>query len=69
MTERDLIGYFAYDRLNLTPNIINPILEAVRAAIPYWYELINKSFLSAALKARYIELLENRTKRLNLGSL
>jgi serine/threonine-protein kinase HipA len=68
LTRTDLVDYFGKERLNLTPETINEILDRLQNSIGKWMELINISFLSKEKKAAYLELLLERRKRLFLNS-
>jgi serine/threonine-protein kinase HipA len=66
LTRRDFINYFAMEKLGLNQNIINEIMQEIQQAIPAWKELVNDSFLSAAMKKKYLNLLDDRLQRMQL---
>lgn len=56
------VEYFGNERLCLNEKTINNVLISIQEAIPVWYKLIEDSFLSADLKSKYNDLLEERIK-------
>ncbi len=66
LTEADLIGYYASERLGLSREIIDTELLNFSNALPSWKELIANSFLSPRLQKAYLELLNSRFQRLKL---
>lgn len=56
----DFIDYYAKERLQLNEKTIAIILEQINKAIPIWKELLEISFLSSEMKAKYLDLLETR---------
>jgi serine/threonine-protein kinase HipA len=60
----DWIDYFGKERLALSVNIIDEILQQLLTSLPNWQELIKISFLSAPKKECYLDLLEKRSQRL-----
>ena len=56
----DFIDYYAKERLQLNEKTIAIILEQIKKAIPIWKELLEISFLSSEMKAKYLDLLETR---------
>lgn len=67
LTRANLVDYFGKERLNLTPETINEILDRFQNSIEKWMELINISFLSKEKKEAYLGLLLERRKRLFLS--
>lgn len=65
LSKRDLLEYFAVERLRLNQKTIDGVLQQIQQAIPTWQELIRISFLSAGMQKKYLELLEVRCKRLD----
>ncbi len=65
-TRHVLINYLGFERLNLNETVINKVLNELAMAIPEWFNLINKSFLSKALKEDYNLLLEKRIRLLDI---
>jgi serine/threonine-protein kinase HipA len=64
----DFIVYFAKKRLELTPKTIEQTLSRIVNAFPKWINLIQKCFLSDAMKSRYINLVNERFGKLDLKS-
>lgn len=59
----DFIDYYAKERLELTDKTIDNILFDMNKSKSKWIELIEISFLSNAMKEKYLKLLENRIDR------
>ncbi len=57
----DFIEYYAKERLQLNEKTIMVILGEMQARIPEWKELIEISFLSDDMKAKYLNMLESRS--------
>lgn len=64
LTRRDLVGYFAERRLGLNKKTIQGVMNDVQRAIPGWRVLIEHSFLSAGMRKKYLDLLNERCHRL-----
>lgn len=60
----DLVSYYGKERLGLSDSVINEILQDLNKRIPLWRSQISKSFLPAEKKDLYIEILNQREKRL-----
>ncbi|RUR25831.1 lpg2370 family Dot/Icm T4SS effector [Legionella qingyii] len=65
LTKSDFLKYFAIEKLGLNQNVIDGIVQEFHQVIPEWRELIGLSFLSQPMQEKYLELLEQRCKRLN----
>jgi serine/threonine-protein kinase HipA len=63
-TRSDLVQYFGQERLGLTVETTQEVLGQIRNAIGQWNELIQISFLSEPKKKAYLDLLDERRKRL-----
>ena len=61
-----LINYFGKDQCGLTGKVIEKTLDAIRNALPSWFDLIDISFLSGKAKDNYSSLLQRRIKVLRL---
>ena len=59
--------YFAVERLNLNNKTINDILSRFSNVLSEWNTVINKSFLFEEMRARYLDLLEQRSHILDLA--
>jgi serine/threonine-protein kinase HipA len=64
----DLFVYFAKERLELTQKSIEQTVNRIINVFPTWTDLIQKCFLSDSMKARYIDLLNERFSKLDLTS-
>jgi serine/threonine-protein kinase HipA len=60
LTRSILIDYFGVEKCELNPKSIDKILESISSAVDKWHELIEISFLSKEMKAKYQALLETR---------
>ncbi|MFH1159422.1 MAG: HipA domain-containing protein [bacterium] len=67
LTRRDLIQYFGRERLNLNDKIIERILESFKEKKQAIDHLIQNSFLNAEMNQKYLELAEERYKRMELN--
>lgn len=67
LTRKDLVEYYGIEKLGLNKNILNKELERFKQAFPRWKHLVDISFLSEKSKKKYLEILEERTKILNLA--
>ncbi len=65
LTKSDFFNYFAIEKLGLNQNVIDMIIQEFQQAIPAWQELIGLSFLSQQMQEKYLQLLDQRYKRLN----
>ena len=66
LKKQDFFEYFAVEQLELNQNIISEVIQDIQQAIPKWMELISASFLSQLMQEKYLHLLEERCKRLEL---
>ncbi len=62
----DLIDYYGYERLKLTPRAIDRVLSDLESILPRWFDLLNRSFLSPLKRTAYRDILQVRTDRLRL---
>ncbi len=60
LTRSILVDYFGSQRCELTSKSIDNVLETIFSAVDKWKELIEISFLSNEMKAKYRALLEAR---------
>lgn len=67
ITRKDLIEYFATERLGLPQKSIDHVLEDFRQALRKWPEIIGASFLSEHSKTAYLQLVHERSERLKLS--
>ena len=66
LTRRDLVDYFARERLGIKDAVLNDVLSRFTKALPVWRELLGRSFLSEDLKKHYGEVLDERVARMKL---
>lgn len=66
LTRKDLIVYFGSGRLALRSAIIDEDLSRFAETFSQWENLIEISFLSRPMKTRYLEVVWERRKRLDL---
>jgi len=62
----DFFGYFAKERLGLTPKSVEQTVTRIVNVFPEWIDLIQKCFLSNHMKTQYIDLLNERFSKLDL---
>ena len=62
----DFFVYFAKERLELSKKSIDQTVSRIVNVFPKWTDLIQKCFLSDAMKTRYINLIQERSRRLEL---
>lgn len=66
ITRKMLVNYFGIERCELTSKSVGKVLETISSAIPKWKELVNVSFLSKAMKDKYLDLLDARLRILSI---
>ncbi|MGH7979528.1 MAG: HipA domain-containing protein [Limisphaerales bacterium] len=66
LTRRDLIDYFACERLGIKEAVIGDVLSRFKEALPEWRKLLDRSFLSQDAKQHYASVLGDRIKRTKL---
>jgi len=64
ITKKDLLGYFAIDRLGLNQVIINDVMALFKEKVPTWFSQIDHSFLPPEMKEKYQYLLQMRSQKL-----
>lgn len=62
-----LLDYFGIERLGLNKSIVAEVMDVMAKAQAEWERLIQNSFLSDPFKTKYLDLLYERRKRLELG--
>ena len=67
LTRRDFFKYFAMEKLGLNQKVLDGIIEEFQQAIPTWQEFISYSFLSSTMQEKYLGLLEDRCRRVELN--
>ena len=63
---KELVDYFGRERLGLTKEAVEDILDVFNKVRSNWEQLIDISFLSPVMKQAYLDLLANRFSRLNI---
>jgi len=58
------LDYFAKTRLDLNQKSIDEIVRDIQDKLPLWRQMIGDSFLSAKMKKAYLDLLDERARRL-----
>ncbi|MHC1707273.1 MAG: HipA domain-containing protein [Bacteroidales bacterium] len=66
LSRKVLIDYFGKQTCGLTEKVIDNSLQSLFQAKNRWFDLLTICFLSPELKTKYITLLENRLKVLDL---
>ncbi|MFQ6617000.1 MAG: HipA domain-containing protein [Fidelibacterota bacterium] len=61
-----LVTYFGNERLGLREPVVQEILSEFSAAFPHWEGLVGVSFLSDAMREKYMTLLSRRRKLLDI---
>lgn len=64
LTKRDLLDYFAIEKMQLNEKIISDIVNTIKQTTPNWQKMIETSFLSKPMQDKYLQLLKARCKRL-----
>jgi serine/threonine-protein kinase HipA len=66
LTRKDLLTYFARERLQINERVSSDVLSRFAKAIPTWRELLDQSFLSADAKQKFGLILTERGNRMQL---
>ena len=66
LKREDLIDYFGSERLKLTPKTIDRVFSDLATALPHWFDLLDRSFLSPVARTAYRDILQVRASRLRL---
>lgn len=69
LTRKDLLEYFAGERLQLPAAVVEKVLGQLAEGLAVWPELIARSFLSPELQEAYLQLVETRALRLGYTAL
>ena len=64
LKSEDLLEYFGIERLELNKRVITDVVSGMMDAVPEWKCFIDSSFLSDRYKKAYLDLLEERVKRI-----
>ena len=68
LTRKLWIDYYCQEHLQLGSRQVATLLTDLRAAMPTFHQLIDRSFLSEGRKASYHQLVDERSARLGLGT-
>lgn len=68
LTFYDWITYFAYERLNLPPKLVQIIFEELQNIYAPWYTHIDRSFLPESQKGALKNLIQKRLSIFNIDS-
>lgn len=66
LKENDFFDYFALQQLSLNNKTVLSVRDEVKKILPQWKLLIRQSFLPKLMQEKYLTLLEERSRRLNL---
>lgn len=66
LTRQMLIQYFGGEKCELNDKVIKSVVDTIFNAKTNWMEEINNSFLSDAMKEKYIAVVESRFERLGV---
>jgi serine/threonine-protein kinase HipA len=66
LTRKDLVDYFARQRLQINDRMLSDVLTRFRTALPRWRELLEQSFLSTGMRQSFLRTLEERSQRVLL---
>jgi serine/threonine-protein kinase HipA len=67
ITRKDLIQYFAIERLGISERACMAIVDECKACVPKWESLIHRSFLPEKDQKRYLDIVQERSARINLA--
>lgn len=65
LKREDFVEYYGMERLGLSPTLLQEVLKRFEECKSSWKMLIDASFLSPAMKQRYLEVIKNRFERLH----
>ena len=66
MNRNDFIDYFAQQKLGLNDLVVKEILNKITTSIPEWERLLEVSFLSKDMRAKYLKLIHERRAVLHI---
>lgn len=69
LRRKDLLQYYALERLELNQVVVDGLLNEIKNAMPQWRQLIACSFMSKKMQEKYLLLLEERCKCLGLETI
>lgn len=68
LSAKDWIDYYAKERLQLPPRIIDRVRAELLKSIPVWRRHITRSFLPGDQQAHYLSLVAERLDALDWGA-
>ena len=66
LSRKDLMDYFARQRLQINDRMLAGVLTRFRTALPGWRELLEHSFLSPTMKQNFLRVIDERSQRVQL---
>lgn len=66
LTRKLWLDYYCRERLGLQESVLTRVLDELRAALPIWGDIIDRSYLSEPRQQAYRELVGERAERLGL---
>ena len=66
LSRKDLMDYFARQRLQINDRMLADVLRRFRTALPHWRELLERSFLSPTMKQNFLRVIDERLQRVQL---
>ena len=64
LNRKDLIDYYALDRLQLSRRVVKKVMEQFEQVRNQWEKLLAESFLSDRMKQKFLDILNNRYTRI-----
>jgi len=64
LNRKDFIESFGKERMEIPGKKVNELVDVLYSCFPEWIDLIEISFLSDSMKEKYLELLNERKKRI-----
>lgn len=68
LTRNDIFNYYARERLGISETALKKVTTDFTSVIPQWRSLVERSFLIESLKEKYLFVLNDRARRLQLAS-
>ncbi|GMQ81568.1 MAG: hypothetical protein BMS9Abin05_1000 [Rhodothermia bacterium] len=68
LSRKELVQYFAYERLELSESSVEEVLLGLEGSFESWNQMIDRSFLTEDLKQDYRTLIIRRAERLDLNT-
>ncbi len=64
LTQHDLVGYFCQERCRILETEVRKLLDELSCRSASWPSVVRRSFLSEEMKKRYLDLIEERSRKL-----